>query len=459
MSANKRYGRQIVLSLILTVFIILGLLYLASRFLLPHVDVSQQQVYDILIKIFPLLLGLIMIEIGVLVARRRDEEIAEEADTLPPNAYDSPFYTLPEDDPMQLPREELPFEEVVVTAVPPVREDQIEETPVVEQVIEPVVEAVIEEPVIEPIVEAVAEEVAVEEPLEELDEYDAFGFPVDDFFEGLDDELEEAIEDFTAVASIVDDVAGIDEIADFVPEEFVDDEMLGPEAVYMDEEPEPVVYSTVSLEEAIAKLTQTVLSLEATIEGMHQLRFIVPTATTVAPPPVVDPMAATPVVPEPVIAPAPVVEEPVVVEPVVEPAVVEPTVITKVVTAPAVSIDMQDFDTVLAHELKTAQDLDYDLTIAVVTISEGPVARITDTLVNQSHDFAFSFIDEDENVSLILPFYNKEEAQAFTLPLVERCERDFAPAVLQLGFASRDGRTLEPAVLVEEAGSNKKNFS
>ena len=86
MSANKHYGRQIVLSLFLTVFGILGLLFLASRFLLPHFEIDQQQVYSVLVRLFPLLLGLIMIEIGVLVARRRDEEIAEESDRLPPKA-------------------------------------------------------------------------------------------------------------------------------------------------------------------------------------------------------------------------------------------------------------------------------------------------------------------------------------------------------------------------------------
>ncbi len=133
MSANKHYGRQIVLSLFLTVFGILGLLFLASRFLLPHFEIDQQQVYSVLVRLFPLLLGLIMIEIGVLVARRRDEEIAEESDRLPPNAYDRPFYTLPGDDPSHLHTEDLTLAHRTASAA-------VVDEPIMEETIAPVVE-------------------------------------------------------------------------------------------------------------------------------------------------------------------------------------------------------------------------------------------------------------------------------------------------------------------------------
>lgn len=107
MSENKHYGRQIILSLFLTVFILLALLYLASRYLLPLYSVNQEQIYDVLTKLFPLLIGLVMIEIGVLVARKRDEDIADQIDKLPPNAYDKPLYTLPGDDPLHRHTDEM----------------------------------------------------------------------------------------------------------------------------------------------------------------------------------------------------------------------------------------------------------------------------------------------------------------------------------------------------------------
>ena len=109
MSENKHYGRQIILSLFLTVFLLLAVLYLASRFLLPLYDINQEMLYGLLVKLFPLLIGLVMIEIGVLVARRRDEDYADQVDKLPPNAYDKPFYTLPHDDPAHLHSDQLVF--------------------------------------------------------------------------------------------------------------------------------------------------------------------------------------------------------------------------------------------------------------------------------------------------------------------------------------------------------------
>jgi hypothetical protein len=109
MSENKHYGRQILLSLFITVFVLLLLLYVASRYLLPLYSINQEQMYEVLIKLFPLLIGLIMIEIGVLVARKRDEDLADEIDKLPPNAYDKPLYTFPGDDPLHRHSDEMIF--------------------------------------------------------------------------------------------------------------------------------------------------------------------------------------------------------------------------------------------------------------------------------------------------------------------------------------------------------------
>ena len=143
MSENKHYGRQILLSLFLTVFILLGLLYLASRYLLPLYSVNQEQIYDVLVKLFPLLIGLIMIEIGVLVARRRDEDFADEIDKLPPNAYDKPLYTLPGDDPLHRHTDEMVFSQSLAPAYKPAEqslapEDElVSPTPVIREVLQP----------------------------------------------------------------------------------------------------------------------------------------------------------------------------------------------------------------------------------------------------------------------------------------------------------------------------------
>ncbi|HKM08217.1 MAG TPA: hypothetical protein VJ869_14740, partial [Sphaerochaeta sp.] len=119
MSENKHYGRQILLSLFLTVFILLVLLYVASRYLLPLYSINQDQIYGVLVKLFPLLIGLVMIEIGVLVARKRDEDFADEIDKLPPNAYDKPLYTLPGDDPLHRHSDDMVFSQSLTESYKP----------------------------------------------------------------------------------------------------------------------------------------------------------------------------------------------------------------------------------------------------------------------------------------------------------------------------------------------------
>ncbi len=145
MSENKHYGRQIFLSLFLTVFLLLGIIYLASRYLLPLYDVNEEQIYGILVKLFPLLIGLVMIEIGVLIARRRDEEYADQVDKLPPNAYDKPFYTLPHDDPSHLHSDDLVYSQQSVQQVKPTIQKEVEIEHVEESDIQPIQPLIFEE--------------------------------------------------------------------------------------------------------------------------------------------------------------------------------------------------------------------------------------------------------------------------------------------------------------------------
>lgn len=96
---KHHYGRQILVTLLVTIIILLGLSFVFARFLVPLFNVHQDQVYSVLIKLFPLLIGLVLIECGVLIAKRRDEDYADQVDLLPPNAYDKPLQRLPGDDP------------------------------------------------------------------------------------------------------------------------------------------------------------------------------------------------------------------------------------------------------------------------------------------------------------------------------------------------------------------------
>lgn len=283
MSENKHYGRQIILSLFLTVFLLLAVLYLASRFLLPLYDINQEMLYGLLVKLFPLLIGLVMIEIGVLVARRRDEDYADQVDKLPPNAYDKPFYTLPHDDPAHLHSDQLAFGQQKVESV--------------SQKVQPV-------------------------------------------------EIQE--------------------------------EKL---------EIEPVIKPVVAM---------------------------------------------------------PRVEREVEVQKVVEPAVAEEPVAEQIVYK-------TDFASILSVELDNSKDMDYDLTLVLIEVTEGPASLIANKLMMQSGELAYSFTLEGGRIAMVLPFYNADEARSFTLTMIESCKKEFSGSSLQIGFASRNGRMIDSNQLLHEA--------
>ncbi len=283
MSENKHYGRQIILSLFLTVFLLLAVLYLASRFLLPLYDINQEMLYGLLVKLFPLLIGLVMIEIGVLVARRRDEDYADQVDKLPPNAYDKPFYTLPHDDPAHLHSDQLAFGQQKVESV--------------SQKVQPV-------------------------------------------------EIQE--------------------------------EKL---------EIEPVIKPVVAM---------------------------------------------------------PRIERDIEVQKVVEPAVAEEPVAEQIVYK-------TDFASILSVELDNSKDMDYDLTLVLIEVTEGPASLIANKLMMQSGELAYSFSLEDGRIAMVLPFYNADEARSFTLTMIESCKKEFSGSSLQIGFASRNGRMVDSNQLLHEA--------
>lgn len=283
MSENKHYGRQIILSLFLTVFLLLAVLYLASRFLLPLYDINQEMLYGLLVKLFPLLIGLVMIEIGVLVARRRDEDYADQVDKLPPNAYDKPFYTLPHDDPAHLHSDQLAFGQQKVESV--------------SQKVQPV-------------------------------------------------EIQE--------------------------------EKL---------EIEPVIKPVVAM---------------------------------------------------------PRIERDIEVQKVAEPAVAEEPVAEQIVYK-------TDFASILSVELDNSKDMDYDLTLVLIEVTEGPASLIANKLMMQSGELAYSFTLEGGRIAMVLPFYNADEARSFTLTMIESCKKEFSGSSLQIGFASRNGRMVDSNQLLHEA--------
>jgi len=99
MSNKKSLLQQIFFSIIMSVAIIFLLGYICVQYLIPIFNIQTQTLYKVMIYAFPILIGLSLIEIASVIANKNGEDKESRVDALPKNSYDSPLYTLPEDDP------------------------------------------------------------------------------------------------------------------------------------------------------------------------------------------------------------------------------------------------------------------------------------------------------------------------------------------------------------------------
>lgn len=92
---------KLVISSVVISALVIGLFF--AIFLLvivPSFSISDEDLYNVLMNIFPLVIAVVLVEVGFIAGRgnREDEEI--DSDVLSPNAYDRPLYKEPSDDPM-----------------------------------------------------------------------------------------------------------------------------------------------------------------------------------------------------------------------------------------------------------------------------------------------------------------------------------------------------------------------
>ena len=100
---KKTKSTSVFITVIITLIVLAGLTYGGVKFLLPvylsraNTMEFQNEVYKFAVKIFPLLVGIVLIIIASMIASSRDEE--DEEDKLPPNSYDNQLFEAPSDDP------------------------------------------------------------------------------------------------------------------------------------------------------------------------------------------------------------------------------------------------------------------------------------------------------------------------------------------------------------------------
>lgn len=105
--SKKRNAKSVLLTIILTVIVLAVLSFIAIKFLVPNyvqqnqnVDV-QSKIYRFAVRLFPLLVGIVLIVIASMIISSKDEDDEDEDDLLPPNSYDDQLFENPNDDPVR----------------------------------------------------------------------------------------------------------------------------------------------------------------------------------------------------------------------------------------------------------------------------------------------------------------------------------------------------------------------
>ena len=177
MARAKKTWKLVLTSVILSILILAAFTAVFISLIVPAYKITKEQIYGVLTKALPILIGLILIEIALISSRRGDDDYKDNIDKLAPNAYDSPLYSKPLDDPknsaspsgdeLNLNKIETVVKEVIKEVPVEVVKEVVKEVPV--EVIKEVekevpVEVVKEVPVevIKEIVKEVEKEVPVE---------------------------------------------------------------------------------------------------------------------------------------------------------------------------------------------------------------------------------------------------------------------------------------------------------
>lgn len=100
MATASKTAKLVITSIVISIIVLAAFTLIFIRFIVPAYQITEDQIYSVLTKLFPVLIGLILIQIGVMAAKKGEPEYKETIDKLSPNAYDSALYTEPKDDPM-----------------------------------------------------------------------------------------------------------------------------------------------------------------------------------------------------------------------------------------------------------------------------------------------------------------------------------------------------------------------
>ena len=78
---KPRSTAKLVVTSVVISFVVIAIFALVFlNYIVPAYQVTEDQIYSVLIKLFPILIGLILIQIGVMIAKRHEDEFADQVE-------------------------------------------------------------------------------------------------------------------------------------------------------------------------------------------------------------------------------------------------------------------------------------------------------------------------------------------------------------------------------------------
>ena len=179
MSESNKTVKLIITSVIISAVVLGIFTVIFSLYMVPNLGITDSQIYSVLMKLFPIVIGLILIEVGIMIARRNRKIEKNEEDRLPANQYADVSSNDPAKEVVREVIKEVPVEvikevekevpvEVIKEVVREIPVEVVKEVPVeVEKIVQTEAEPVIKEVVREVPIEVV-KEVVIEKPVEKI---------------------------------------------------------------------------------------------------------------------------------------------------------------------------------------------------------------------------------------------------------------------------------------------------
>ncbi len=99
MAKSQSTSKLVVTSVILSLIVIAAFALVFMNYIVPAYNITEEDVYNVLLKLFPILIGLVLIQIGIIAGKRNEEDYSDQVDKLPPNSYTKPLESGAMDDP------------------------------------------------------------------------------------------------------------------------------------------------------------------------------------------------------------------------------------------------------------------------------------------------------------------------------------------------------------------------